>query len=83
MKGNISWRLRFHPRLEQLVRRWERMEWNGHRGVMLDMVGHVPGNETHQLAGKCGSGVAEHVGCKRAKCVFGQQVEPQQRLTQK
>ena len=82
MKGNISRCLRLHPRLEQLVRRWERMEWNGHRGVMLDMVGHVPGNKTHQLVGKCGSGVAEHVGCKRAKCVFGQQVEPQQGLTQ-
>ena len=45
MKGNISWRLRLYPRLEQLVRRWERMEWNGHRGVMLGVVRHVPGNK--------------------------------------
>ena len=82
MKGNISWRLRLHPRLEQLVRRWERMEWNGHRGVVFGVVGHVPGNKPQQLMGARGSGVAEHVGCKRAKCVFSQQVESQQGLTE-
>ena len=80
MKGNISWRLSLHPRLEQLVRGWERMEWNGHRGVVLGVIGHVPGNKTQQLMGVCGSGVAEHVGCQRAKCVFSQQVESQQWL---
>ena len=76
MKGNVSGCLCLYPRSEQLVRRWERMEWNGHRSVVLSVVGHVPGNKTQQLTGKRGSGVAEHIGCKTTKCVFSQQVEP-------
>ena len=49
---------------------------------MLDMIGHVPGEEPHQPRGERGPGVEEHVGDFFAIAMLGQKVKPQERLAQ-
>ena len=56
------------------------MERHRRVGVVLDVVGHVPGEEAHERVGVGRARVLEHVGRAGAAGVLGEQVRAQEEL---
>ena len=54
----------------QLVKRHAR------QGVVLNMIGHVPGQKADDPVGIGGAGILKHIGHKGAAAMFGQQIKP-------
>src|SRR5436190_9688651 len=52
-------------------------------GVMLGVIGHVPGEEAHQTGREGRAGVFEHIGDMRTACMFGEKIGPEKGLPKK
>ena len=51
------------------------VERHGRIDMVLDMIGHVPGDEAHRRIGEGRARVLQHVGRLRASGMLGQQIE--------
>ena len=63
-------------RTGQCVQVGQLVEWHRRIGVVLGVVGHVPGKLADNPAREGRARVREHVRHKRAASVFGQEIEP-------
>src|SRR4029078_11986800 len=66
--------------LDQRMELRQPVERHSRIGMMLGVVGHVPGELAHEPCRRRGPAVLEHIGDEGAAPMFGEEIKPQEWL---